>query len=73
MFLFIPVVTGSVNAITGGRRIDKSILEPLIRKKEIRNTAVYICGPDLMRKSVVKELKSSGIASGNIYWEKFSF
>lgn len=73
MFLFVPIVTRSVNAITGGSRIDRSILEPLIRKKEIRNTVVYICGPDLMRKSVIKELKSSGIASKNIYWERFSF
>lgn len=72
MFLFVPIVTRSVNAITGGRRIDKTILEPLIRKGETRNTAVYICGPDSMRKSAIKDLKSSGIESKNIHWERFS-
>lgn len=73
MFLFIPVVTKSVNAINGSIRINKSILEPLIRKKEIRNTVVYICGPDSMRTSVIKDLRDSGIASKNIHFERFSF
>lgn len=73
MFMFVPIITRSAKSITGGRRIDKTVLDPLLRKKEIKNTAVYVCGPDLMRKSVIKDLKSSGIVSKNIHWEKFSF
>jgi len=73
LFLFVPVVTRSDSANTGSRRIDKIILDPLIRKKETKNTVVYICGPDSMRKSVTKDLKNSGIASKNIHSERFTF
>lgn len=73
LFLFVPVLTRATNSISGSVRIDKTLLETVIRKKKIRNTAVYICGPDSLRISVIKDLKSAGIPSKNIHCEKFSF
>lgn len=73
LFLFVPVITRATNSIYGPVHIDKTLLETVIRKKEFQNTAVYICGPDSMSISVIKDLKSAGIPSKNIHCEKFSF
>lgn len=72
-FLFVPVISRPIPNKTDGKHIDKILLESIVKKKELKNTVVYICGPQTLRTRVIKDFKMIGIPSGNIHYEKFSF
>lgn len=51
-----------------GKRIDLTVLEPLIDK----NTVVFLCGPDGMSQALDKGLRQAGLPSGQIVSERFA-
>ncbi|MBS1266290.1 MAG: Sulfhydrogenase 2 subunit gamma [Candidatus Woesearchaeota archaeon] len=49
--------------------IDKEIIEKYV--KDTNNAVFYICGPELMKKKVINDLKDLGIKKNNIKIESF--
>lgn len=72
-FQFFPVISRGQPDSASSKRIAKNMLESVTYQKDLKNTLVYICGPEQMMTYVVKELKSIGIPSCNLHYEKFSF
>jgi predicted ferric reductase len=71
-FVFIPVVSRR-NGAEAVKRIDKLLLQTVINDSIRKEVRVYLCGPEPLRLSVVKDLKTMGVKSGNVHFEKFSF
>ncbi len=70
-FRFIPLVTNRDHTILQRQLLDSNFLSHSLPVPE--KCRVYICGPELMRLSAEKALKSIGVKRAHINFEKFSF
>jgi len=48
-------------------------IEKLYKSDTIKNHSIFICGPDVMRESYIKQLLQKGVSIKDIHYEEFSF
>ena len=48
-------------------------IEKLYKSDTIKNHSIFICGPDTMRESYIRQLLQKGVSIKNIHYEEFSF
>lgn len=48
-------------------------IEKMFNIKSLKNHSVYICGPEVMRESYIKQLLEKGVSIKDIHYEEFSF
>ena len=68
LFTCVPVITG----LPGAGRIDSRLLSAHLDSSALCGTAVYICGPDAMRRALSGMLRTLGIPRSAIHYEDFS-
>jgi predicted ferric reductase len=68
-FRFVPVATREEEE---AGRINKDMLESIVASDMRKTAAVYICGPEKLRRSCISILKEMELPAANIHFEKFS-
>jgi len=48
-------------------------IDKLYNTENIKNHSIYICGPEVMRESYIKQLLQKGVSLKDIHFEEFSF
>ncbi len=48
-------------------------IDKMYRSATIKNQSIFICGPEVMRESYIKQLLQKGVPIGDIHYEEFSF
>ncbi|MFO7729145.1 MAG: ferredoxin reductase family protein [Spirochaetia bacterium] len=69
----VPVLDGQQEYWDGRRgRITEELLQEVLSGEAIRRAMFFICGPPAMMTSVRGSLKSLGVDSSRMIWERFS-
>ena len=48
-------------------------IDSLYKSVDLKNTSIFICGPESMRESYIKQLLQKGVSLSDIHFEEFSF
>ncbi|MCP5061268.1 MAG: hypothetical protein GY936_02240 [Ignavibacteriae bacterium] len=48
-------------------------IDNMYKSVDLKNTSVFICGPEVMRESYIKQLLQKGVSINDIHYEEFSF
>lgn len=48
-------------------------IDRLYNSVDLKNHSIFICGPDTMRESYIKQLMEKGVSIRDIHYEEFSF
>ena len=48
-------------------------IEKLYKTEMLKEHSIYVCGPEVMRESYIKQLLQKGVSIGDIHYEEFSF
>lgn len=48
-------------------------IDQLYKSVDLKNTSIFICGPEVMRESYIKQLLQKGVSIKDIHFEEFSF
>lgn len=48
-------------------------IEKLYNSSDLKNTSVFVCGPEVMRENYIKQLLQKGVSINDIHFEEFSF
>ncbi|NDR59268.1 ferredoxin reductase family protein [Aliiruegeria sabulilitoris] len=53
--------------------LDRMLLSRMLSDSQIANAAIYVCGPPMMTRLVVRSLRAMGVSRQRIRYEKLSF